>query len=131
MSSFAAFFLGFVIVFLVIGISVLFWRFNQIQLRVHELEKSLTQDSVSEFLPHLKLVIHEPHRVAQRESKLAKAVSAVSPEYIKYRVYKQVATELELALNEREIDVSIELVGLRGGASKSTKTTQDEQVLER
>ncbi|MFC3150642.1 hypothetical protein ACFOEK_06370 [Litoribrevibacter euphylliae] len=131
MSSFAVVFMGFVILSLVAGIALLFWRFNQIQTRVNELEKSLSQEVVSEFLPHLRLVIHEPHIVAQRESKLAKAVSAVSPEYIKYRVYKQVATELELALNERDIDVSIELVGMRGGASKNTKSTPDDQVIER
>lgn len=130
MSSFAAVFMGFVILCLIAGIALLFWRFNQIQTRVNELEKSLTQEVVSEFLPHLRLVIQEPHKVAQRESKLAKAVSAVSPEYIKYRVYKQVATELELALNERDIEVSIELVGMRG-ASKNTKTAPDDQVLER
>ena len=128
MSSFEVIFIGLTLVCLMAGIGLLFWRMNQLHERVNELEKDVTQEVMGALLPHLKLVIHKPHRVAQRESKLAKAVNAVSPEYIKYRVYKQVAEELELALNEREIDVSIELVGLKG-ASKNNKTTAEDQTV--
>lgn len=124
MSSFLVVSLLFVVMFLCVGIAFLFWRFSVIQDRLHTLEKSMIGESNQPFLPHLKLVIHKPHKVAHRESRLAKAVSAVSPEYIRYRVYKQVAEELEIALNEREIDVSIELVGLKGNAQKPSKPSK-------
>ncbi len=120
MSSLVMLFAVFVMFVLVAAIAFLFWRYTLIQDRLHALETSLVKDAPVEYLPHLKLVIHKPHKVAQRESRLAKAMGAVSPEYIKYRVYKQVAEELELALNEREIDVSIELVGMKG-STRSAK----------
>jgi len=113
-----------VVLLLMLGVlGLLLWRFNQISERVQGIEKSMTEGEDQAFLPHLKLTIHDPHVIAQKESKLAKAVGAVSPEYIRYRVYKQVAAELELALTEREISVSIEMVGLKGNGSKSSKPT--------
>jgi len=113
-----------VVLLLMLGVlGLLLWRFNQISERVQGIEKSMTEGEDQAFLPHLKLTIHDPHVIAQKESKRAKAVGAVSPEYIRYRVYKQVAAELELALTEREISVSIEMVGLKGNGSKSSKPT--------
>jgi len=115
-----------VILLLMLGVlGLLLWRFNQISKRVQGIEKSMSEGEGQAFLPHLKLTIHDPHLIAQKESKLAKAVGAVSPEYIRYRVYKQVAAELELALTEREINVSIEMVGLKGNGSKTTKGSFD------
>jgi len=113
-----------VVLLLMLGVlGLLLWRFNQISERVRGIEKSMTEGENQTFLPHLKLTIHDPHVIAQKESKLAKAVGAVSPDYIRYRVYKQVAAELELALTERDISVSIEMVGLKGNGSKSSKQT--------
>ncbi|GLQ31274.1 hypothetical protein [Litoribrevibacter albus] len=126
MSSLVVLAMLFVVMFLCCGIAFLFWRSTVIQDRLHALENNIIKESNLEFVPHLKLVIHKPHKVAQRESRLAKAVSAVSPEYIKYRVYKQVAEELEIALNEREIDVSIELVGMKGSSSRGAKPMSDD-----
>lgn len=105
-----------VLVLLVLTLAVvwLYWRYSLVHQRIEALEQGFEGDIRVDLSPYLKLVIHEPQTIAQRESKLAKAVGALSPEYIKYRVYKQVASELEVALHERDIDVSIELVGLKG-----------------
>lgn len=101
------------VILLFVAVCILSWRIKNLSDRIVTFEQNLVTPLPKSVGPYIKLQLVDPQGVAQRESKLAKAVGAVSPGYINYKVYQQVAYELELALNERNIDVNIELHGLR------------------
>lgn len=64
--------------------------------------------------PHIKLSIDDPLAVARQESKLAKVVEALSPDFLKYKVYSQVAKGLKEELGNKNIAVSVRITGLPG-----------------
>lgn len=64
--------------------------------------------------PHIKLSIDDPLAVARQESKMAKLVEAVSPDFLKYKVYSQVAKGLKEELANKQIAVSVRISGLPG-----------------
>jgi hypothetical protein len=124
-----AFILLVVLLVIVIAVfTVLLWRYKSLLGQLQALRKESGLEQSETLLPYMKLVLKNPQAIAEKESKLAKAVAAVTPEYLKFRVYKQVASELEKALNDRDIDVSIELVGLKAerkiGAEDGHSETQ-------
>ena len=65
------------VVLLFIGVCFLSWRIKCLSDRISMFESSLDTQTDSMLGPHLKLKILDPLRLAQQESRLAKAVGTV------------------------------------------------------
>ena len=109
------------VILLFLAVCFLSWQIKGLHDRVIAFERNLVDPKSKNYGPHIKLQLSDPQGVARRESKLAKAVGAVSPNFVSYKVYQQVANELEEALNERDIAVTIEVHGLKNSGGSSLK----------
>ena len=109
----------------VIAISLFFYRYSvrtskvvaKLQEDIGELQRRLKTAGIVESplvseRPGYQLAIEivDPIEIAKRESALARYVNRIVPDLLTREVYKQVQSELSLALKERGIETNMRII---------------------
>ena len=88
----------------------LFWQVRQQKALIHEtLQESQGPDLTREPEIILTLSVSDPIALARRESRSARLFADRLPVMVKKMVYQEVMKELQKELEEREIDVIMQL----------------------